>query len=159
MAHTHYKGTGKMHSFRGLLDGSSGAAVEETISIEGSVGSIAWHIVKFDIIPQAFNTDLSEAVVQVWRESPGTAPFTIDFSNGNLLAAGLWTSNVTGQNYPFNKNIIFDNALFVRNIHVSHQCAQNSSMNYYIELEEVKVSAAGMAQLSLAASRRMQSDV
>jgi len=157
VTHTHYKGTGKIHSFRGLLDGATGASREQTINIEGSVGSIAWRIIKFDIIPQAFNTDLSEAVVQVYRESlrGATPPLTIDFEDTNLLAAGLWTSNTTGQSNPFNKNIIFDNALFVRNIHVSHQCAQNSSMNYYIELEEVKVAKAGMAQLAVAAARRV----
>ena len=50
MAHMHYTGTGKMHSFRGLL--ADGA--QERIRIQGATGEIAWRVTKFQIMnPQA----------------------------------------------------------------------------------------------------------
>ena len=44
----HYKGTGKIHSFRGLLANGE----QDKIGIQGSVGAVAWRITKFEIIPE-----------------------------------------------------------------------------------------------------------
>ena len=155
MAHTHYKGTGKIHSFRGLLaDGE-----QDKISIQGSVGAVAYRISKFQVVGATPGAANYESVVQIWREEQAAAVATIDFTNTELLGVGVWSSDSDSYKYSDNMIIIFDNTLFSRNIYLTLQCLQNNSVNYYIELEEVKVSAAGMAQLSLAASRRMQSDV
>jgi len=148
----------KVHSFRGLLTAASGVSEEHEVRIEqGTMGEVAWRIVKFDLIPYAFNTNHSEAVVQVYRDSleGATPPLTIDFDDPNVLAAGLWTSNTVGQDNPFNKNIIVDNVLFIRNIYISMQCAQNSSMNWYLELEELPASAATRMQLKLGVARKL----
>jgi len=152
MAHQHYKGTGQMHSFRGLLaDGG-----QDKIRIQGPVGAIAWRITKFQIITTNLGTDATESVVKIYREKqdlPTTA--TVDFREDELLAAGFWSSDGDASYNSEDMTIIFDNALFVRNVWVTHQNAEGSSAcNYYIELEEVKVSAAGMAQLAVAAARR-----
>jgi len=156
MAHTHYTGTGMMHSFRGLLaDGG-----QDKIRIQGSVGSIAWRITKFQILPEKPGDVAQESLGQVWREKVTTVPTssaTINFNNEELLAAAVGMyGGISGNTIPFLESIIFDNALFVRNIYVTHTDNENAeSLNYYIELEEVKVSAAGMAQLAIAAARRL----
>ena len=156
MAHTHYKGTGKIHSFRGLLaDGE-----QDKISIQGPTGDRAWRIVKFQLFAPTPGTTEYENVVQVFRESQSTAVATVDFSDADLIAAAY----LEGHSNPSVIDaviVVFDNILFSRNIYVTHKNADSGAeaCNYYIELEEVKVSAAGMAQLSLAASRRVQSDV
>ena len=155
MAHTHYKGTGKIHSFRGLLaDGE-----QDKIGIQGSVGAVAWRITKFQVIGSAPGAAYYEATTTITREEINTPLATIDLEDDNILAVAFYAGNAAAFNYPTSQIIIFDNALFVRNIWVSLNDLQSNSMNYYIELEEVKVSAAGMAQLSLAASRRVQTDV
>ena len=155
MTHTHYKGTGNIHSFRGLLaDGE-----QEKISIQGSVGAVAWRITKFEIITNVPGAGSIEAVVKIYRELQDSVTGTIDFNENELLAAAYATENDATQ-YSYSDVVVFDNSLFVRNIFVTHKdVAVGQSCNYYIELEEVKVGKAGMAQLSLAASRRMQSDV
>ena len=152
MVHTHYTGTGKVHSFRGLLDSDG----QDKIRIQGPVGAIAWRITKFEILPKNFGTADYEAVVQVWREEQTTPTNVIDFRIDELLAAACWSgpTNVTGE--VSGTHVIFDNALFLRNIWVTLKDTQSGKINYYIELEEVKVSAAGMAQLSLAAARRLE---
>jgi len=151
MAHMHYKGTGKIHSFRGLLtDGE-----QRKIRIQGSVGSIAWRITKFQLMQTTFAN--TEVIIRIWREAPSDAEAiaTITFDNNLVLAAGLISGYGASEGYPEDITIIFDNDLFSRDIYITNLAVDNAQpINYYIELEEVKVSAAGMAQLAVAASRR-----
>ena len=151
MAHLHYKGTGKVHSFRGLLpDGK-----QHKIRIQGPVGAIAWRITKFMVMPYDVSDEDYEAVVKIYRESQSSIDHNVDFTDSELLGAGLWSSSSSNNVYPDDMTIIFDNALFSRNIYITYEDTKtNGGMNYYIELEEVKVSAAGMAQLAVAAARR-----
>ena len=152
MAHQHYTGTGKMHSFRGLLANAG----EDKIRIQGSVGTIAWRITKFQLMPNTPGDASVDNIVQIWRESgnsQGASGATLDFTNDELLAAAWFSANTTY--FSSDSVTIFDNALFVRNIYITNTDNDGSdSINYYIELEEVKVSAAGMAQLAVAAARR-----
>jgi len=147
MAHMHYTGTGRMHSFRGLLvDGG-----QERIRIQGSTGQIAWKITKFQIIDTAPGTLNSENVVKIYREEQTTVDGVVNFTDNELLGIAFYKPQV------LTRIIIFDNSLFSRNIRVTHKdlSGNNNPCNYYIELEEVKVSAAGMAQLAVAAARRI----
>ena len=153
MAHMHYKGTGKVHSFKGVLTDTAGSN-QQKIRIQGPVGAIAWRINKFEIMSVTPMTTNGEHVVKVYREEQDTIVGTVNFNENELLAVGIWFMN-EGEQYPLSSQIIFDNALFSRNIWVSHIDVNAAiSCNYYIELEEVKVSAAGMAQLAVAAARR-----
>jgi len=149
MAHIHYTGTGKMHSFRGLLaDGS-----QERIRIQGATGEIAWRIAKFNILSNDPSANI-EHLVQIWREEQDSIVGTIDISDDEWLAT-VWESG-GGYSRPENFHPMIGDALFVRNIWVTHnESVGTASCNYYIELEEVKVSAAGMAQLAVAAARRI----
>jgi len=152
MAHQHYTGTGKMHSFRGLLaDGG-----QDKIRIEGATGKIAWRITKFEVLSNAPMLNDLISIVSVWREKQAAVTATtIDFTIEELLAVGLWMDG-DALTEPATFHTIFDNALFSRNIYVTNvDAAGSGSINYYIELEEVKVSAAGMAQLAVAAARRL----
>jgi hypothetical protein len=156
MAHQHYKGTGQMHSFRGLLaDGG-----QDKIRIQGPTGQIAWRITKLNVITNLPGTaNGQESIVMIWREEQDSVSLTTatcDFNNDELLGVAFWKSSDAPQ-YAQSLNIIFDNSLFSRNIYITHTDTHGSSANscnYYIELEEVKVSAAGMAQLAVAAARR-----
>jgi len=148
--HTHYKGTGKVHSFRGLLEDGK----QREINIQGSVGSIAWRITKFEIIQEAPGAQTVESTVKIFRERQPSVTATIDFGDADLLGAAIY-HDAGSESNPISYAVIFDNALFVRNIFVTHDTVEgNDSCNYYIELEEVKISTAGMAQLALASTRR-----
>jgi len=152
VAHMHYKGTGKMHSFRGLLaDGKQGK-----IRIQGSVGSIAWRITKFEILSEDPFQSTVKHVVKIWREQQSSFDDSVDFTDDELLAAATLNEAPGGEDQAGYGTVIFDNALFVRNVYVTNNEGHNNkAANYYIELEEVKVSAAGMAQLAVAAARRV----
>jgi hypothetical protein len=158
MAHMHYKGTGNVHSFRGILTDVDGSNQDE-ISIQGSVGAVAWRIIKFEIMAENPGTTDYEHIVKIYRENQSSVTGDINFTEGELLAAGF-TEGGAATNFIGNPmTIIYDHVLFVRNIHVTHVDTKGAlNCNYYIELEEVKVSAAGMAQLGVAAARRRQVD-
>jgi hypothetical protein len=154
MAHMHYTGTGKVHSFRGLLaDGK-----QQRIRIQGATGSHAWRITKFNLMLKTFTGNDRVHGVSIWREeqaSVSTSAIGVDFDNDELLAAGVVAWD-TSQPQLSTQAIVFDNQLFARNIWVTHTEESGGGLiNYYIELEEVKVSQAGMAQLSVAAARRI----
>jgi hypothetical protein len=153
MAHQHYTGTGKMHSFRGLLAHEE----QQRIRIEGAVGAIAWRITKFELMGSTPGDNSPEHVAKIYREKQTSAEATwatIDFTEDELLAAAIWQKS-SGVANALSDDVIFDNQLFVRNIYIlQRDIGASTSCNYYIELEEVKVSAAGMAQLAVAAARR-----
>jgi len=156
MAHMHYTGTGKMHSFRGLL--ADGEQIR--IRIQGATGAIAWRITKLQVMSNAPMINDFISIVKVWREKQAAVDYTattIDFNMEELLAVALWIDgNALTESITF--HTIFDNSLFSRNIYITNvdvAPGESGSINYYIELEEVKVSAAGMAQLAVAAARRL----
>jgi len=153
MAHMHYTGTGQTHSFRGMLDDAG----QERIRIQGSVGSIAWRITKFQCMQSGFGN--TEMVVKIYREEQNFADAAeatlIDFNQNELLGACMISGSAAGETHSQDVTIIFDNSLFSRNIWITADASSSGQLtNYYIELEEVKVSQAGMAQLAVAAARR-----
>ena len=102
----------------------------------------------------------AEHIVQVFREEQSSISNLYNFDDAELLGAAFLRVNKTAPGTNIS-TIVFDNALFVRNIWITHDDVGGSSVscNYYIELEEVKVGKVGMAQLALAAARRVQTDV
>jgi len=142
----------KVHSFRGLL----GDGAQDEINLERQNLNLAYRIIKFEVITTTPTTVSCESVVQVWRESQAAAVATIDFSEPDLLAVGLWTSNDDSATQSDDMTIIFDNTLFSRNIFITHLNSTGSAAcNYYIELEEVPVGAATLMQLKLGVARKL----
>jgi len=142
----------KVHSFRGLLADSG----EDEINLERQNVNLAYRIIKFDLIPYEPGGLDAEHIVQVWKESQSTPGSTIDFSNPDLLAAGYCSNDTSGDAYPTRQTVIFDNVLFSRNIYVAHKIKNGSgSINYYIEIEEVPVTASTLMQLKLGTARRL----
>jgi len=149
VAHMHYTGTGRMHSFRGILEDAG----QNKISIQGSVGTVAWRITKFQIMPLGPGVATQELVCKIFREEQTAVSGTLDFTDDELLGAAIFAQSADSFN-TF-ETVIFDNSLFSRNIFITMDDSQNAAGgNYYIELEEVTLSTAGKAQLALAAARR-----
>ena len=140
----------KVHSFRGLLvDGG-----QDEINLERSNVNLAYRIVKFQVMTSGANTNI-ETAVKIYREEQTTVTAGIDFTETDLLAASLYNDS-TSHAYMPSPIIVFDNTLFSRNIYVTNLSPDESgSMNYYIELEEVPVSAATLMQLKLAVARKL----
>jgi len=142
----------KVHGFKGLL----GDGGQDEIPLESQNVNTAFRIVKFEVMSNAPKAADLVGIVKVWREEQATiTATTIDFSDVDLLAVALWREgNALTESANFYS--IFDNILFSRNIYVTSVDADGTgSMNYYIELEEVTVTASTLMQLKLQVARKL----
>jgi len=126
-------------TFRGLIaDGGI-----DTIVLHTNDGSMGYRIVKFELMPEKPGDDQYESIVKIYKTPQTTATAVIDFSDQTLLAASIWNSgNVASDNLWMPLTSIFDREIFNQDIYITHQetdSATATSVNYYMELEQVKL--------------------
>jgi len=126
-------------TFRGQI--ASGA--QDTIVLHTNDGSIGYRIVKFILMPNApMNAD-GEHVVKIYKISQTVASIsaTVDFSDNTLLGAGQIANATSGYYNTGYDQVFFDNEIFNQDIYITHLDGQgnNDPVNYYIELEQVKL--------------------
>ena len=132
-------------SFRGRL--ADGAL--ERIRLSTNNGLTGYQIVKFELMghnPGDTSSGSYEHVVQIFTtENIGTgvartASGTVDFTDPTLLAAGLCFANTSPQ-FNDETSVIFDNTKFNQDIFITHVNEDTATdVNYYLELEQVKLS-------------------
>jgi hypothetical protein len=123
-------------SFRGLL----GDLDKQTIRLATNNGSIGYRIKKFQLIGRTPGSMTIEAVVKIYKTpQTGTPDGTVDFSDNTLLAAGYYIDN-SNSVYPGFETIVFDNEIFNQDLYVTaFDASTGEFINYYIELEQVKL--------------------
>jgi len=123
-------------SFRGLI--ADGA--QDTIVLHTNDGSTGYRIVKLETIDQAPGTNTLESVLKIYKVSQTSVSGTIDFSDNTLLAAAYFENNTSGT-YGSWKVIIFDSEMFNQDIYITanDSSAGGNSINYYLELEQIKL--------------------
>ena len=125
-------------TFRGLIaDG-----VQDTIVLHTNDGSTGYRIVKFEIMLNDPSADNTENTIQIWKETQTGLSNLIDFSNQRLLGAG-YIENASANDYPMVTSVIFDKEIFNQDIYVTNVAgagqASTNGINYYIELEQIKL--------------------
>jgi len=123
-------------TFRGLIaDGG-----QDTIVLHTNDGSTGYRIVKFNIISNNPTGADVESVVSVWKVSQSTASSTIDFSDNMLLATAFFSNAKAVPNTTISV-VIFDQEIFNQDIYINVKAGGGGadSMNYYLELEQVKL--------------------
>ena len=129
-------------SFRGLMADST----IDTISLHTNKGLIGYKIIKFQVMPKDPTVDNMEAVVKIYKvpQTQASVSNTIDFSD-NTLAAAAYIENHDGASSGFSNftnAVIFDNEKFNQDIFITMEAgtgAGTSCVNYYIELEQIKL--------------------
>ena len=123
-------------SFRGKL------AHDETdrIRLSTNKGLIGYKIVKFQLMATTPGANTYEYLCQIFKNDEDPSA-TVDFDNPNLMAAAYLEGN-NSTNYTDSQTVIFDNQtinqdMFVTGIDVD---VGTIPFNYYIELEQVKLS-------------------
>jgi hypothetical protein len=128
----------KMKSFRGLI--ADGGQI--SIPLRTNNGSMGYMIKKFELFPDTPGQDNSESVVQIFsveQSTPSTTAVTVDFSDQTLLAAAFYGA-ASSTDYPQKTIVVFDNMIFNQDVFVTHtNTAGLRAVNYYIELEQVKL--------------------
>jgi hypothetical protein len=124
----------KKLTYRGkLADGE-----EQRIRLSRKDGLMGYKVVKFDIIPARPGTDEIEATVSISKYS-FTPASDINLDNHNILAVAYWSGYYTSAYPQVNTKIIIDTSVVNQDIFVGNKDRQGNAMNYYIELEEVKL--------------------
>jgi len=120
-------------TFRGIL----GDGKEARIRLSTKQGKIGYKIVKFDLIPGKPGGDDSEFVGKIYKVPDQPANATIDFSDGNLLAAGYINNHTGASYYNLATIIVFDQEVFNQDIYVTMNdgAGADNECNYYVELE------------------------
>jgi hypothetical protein len=127
-------------TFRGLMQDGA----QDTVSLHTNNGATGYRIVKFQIIAETpTSAGGVEHIVQIWKTKqatvPTAAPAPIDFSNQVLLGAAIYIANDDPQ-YAHTTEVIFDQEIFNQDIYITHTDTNgNDPVNYYIELEQVKL--------------------
>jgi len=120
-------------SFRGKL--AYGVAATQTIRLGTIRGEMGYKIKKFQIIPQNLNNS-SDSNVGIWTRPQAATSADVDFDNQQMLAMAV----VYNETYEVNSVVVFDNVTFNQDIFINHhQQAGSDYVNYYLELEQVKL--------------------
>ena len=125
----------KIKSFRGKITNGG----TDTVALHTTNGSTGYRIKKFQVM-QATDADV-EATIKIYSIAQTSNTNDIDFSDNTLLAAAYFTSSSSGQLYPEDQTVVFDNMVFNQDIYVTlrgHNFA--ADVNYYIELEMMPLS-------------------
>ena len=146
-------------SFRGLIaDGG-----QDTISLHTNDGSVGYRIVNFSLFPyRPGGTSHFESVGQVFKVPQTTVPTAnsiVDFADNTLLAAAYLTDDVNNSSGPL-QIVIFENEIFNQDIYITHTDeAGTARVNYYIELEQIKLDLSESTAASLKDIRNVYSQI
>jgi len=121
-------------TFRGILDDGG----QDKIRLSTKKGKIGYKIVKFDLFPNKPGWVDYESLGQVFKikqTAIATTEATVDFADGNLLAAGFFSSTAATSGSESYVQV-FEREIFNQDIYVTHtQQSGNALINYYLELE------------------------
>lgn len=143
-------------SFRGMI--ASGTI--DTVSLHTNNGSTGYRIKSLRVIGNDPVVNEDEAVLKIYTVPQATVTSKVDFSDNTLLAVGVWTSRSTARSYPLNENIYFDNITFNQDIYITAiEPVSGNPVNYYLELEMVKLDLNENTVATLKDIRNIESSV
>ena len=128
-------------SFRGLI----ADAAQDTIALHTNNGSTGYRIVKFQLMPEKPGGADNESSVKIYKveQTISSIDAVVDFNDPTLIAVATISNQTSQRFYPVTSEVIFDNEIFNQDIYVTHEDQNGSAaVNYYIELEQIKLDLA-----------------
>ena len=121
-------------SFRGKI----ATDTVDTISLSTNNGSTGYKIKSIQVMGQQPSAVNQESTLKIFTIPQTTVTSTIDFSDNTLLAAVFYETDST-ETLSDNQNVIFDNITFNQDIYITMKGTASTSLNYHIELEQIKL--------------------
>jgi len=138
--HKHTYGTIK--SFKALL--TNGDQLQIPLHKVGK--GVGFRIKKLQVMPHDIDGSSShECSVQIWKQKQSSLSVDLDFSNSELVGAAYYV-RANNPVSPYvalisEQTVIFDNEVFNQDIFIVYKSGITAQkINYYMELEEVKMS-------------------
>jgi len=124
-------------TFRGSIDSGG----QDTIPLSTRHGYIGYRIIKFQVINDAPGTQDREFVTKIYKIEQATIDGSVDFNDTTLVAVNAFTITAS-QSEPYMESVIFDKEIFNQDVFVTcfDPGAGTRIANYYIEMEQIKLS-------------------
>jgi len=123
-------------SFRGQIASGN----QDTVPLSTNDGSTGYRIKKLQVISESPTSKAPENILKIYSIPQTAVDQLVDFSDQTLLAVAFLKHGSTNTTYD-TEIILFDNTTFNQDIYItSIDPADSSAMNYYFELEQVKLS-------------------
>ena len=138
----------KIKTFRGKLLNET----MDRISLHGGDSDTGYRIVKFQVMGQNENTDY-ETSVQIFKQKPASFTADVNFDDDTLIAAILYSDSASSGDSSM-QTIIFDKEVVNQDLYITMDggSTSNAVINYYIELEEVKMNNGEQAVVNFRAA-------
>jgi len=122
-------------TFRGLL----GDGKEDRIRLSTKKGKIGYKIVKLQLMGIDCNEDM-ETTVKIFKITQTAISADIDFSDGNLLAAAIYSQHSDAHAYPEDLIVMFEQEIFNQDIFITNKgVTYTKNINYLLELETINM--------------------
>ena len=122
-------------SFRGLIASGN----QDTVPLSTNDGSTGYRIKRLQVISESPTSKAPENILKIYSVPQTAVDQLVDFSDQTLLAVAFLKHGSTNTTYD-TEIILFDNTTFNQDIYItSIDPADSSAMNYYFELEQVKL--------------------
>ena len=141
-------------TFRALIKDAD----TDIISLHTNNGETGYRIVKLQIIAEDPGSENNVGVLKVYKiPQSGTPTSKIDLSDNTLIAVATYIANTDKAIGP--QVVIADREVFNQDIYITYQDAQNKNMNYYIELEQMKMDLSESTVATLKDIRNVYSQI
>ncbi len=124
-------------SFRGKIANDT----QQVINLHTNDGSVGYKITKFEAMSGLNPTSTTiETVLAIYKVEQTSQEAIVDFSDQTLLGS-IFYNDSSAASYPDGQTVIFDNEIFNQDIYITCKgdASNNGPMNYYIELEMIKL--------------------
>lgn len=123
-------------TFRGKLAAES----QDRIRLSTMKGMVGYQITKFQLIQTEPGEANLEHTVKLYSKEQTAINNTIDFTDDDLLGAGLYSEG-SGHADPGFIVIVFDKEIFNQDIYITHsENVATTAVNYYLELDVIPLS-------------------
>jgi len=136
-------------TFRGILADDG----QQQIYLSGGDGSMGYKINKLQIIGGQPAGENQESIVKIYKTKQTAFTATVDFSQDALLAVAYLEAAADAKTESQSQIVIFEQEVVNQDIFISHVDSETGAeINYYLELEEVKMSDAEAANINFVAA-------
>ena len=127
----------KLKTFRGQIKNDG----KQKVVLHTNTGAIGYRFRKFQLMPKTPNNATEEALVTVWSTSSArdsqVGITSVNFASQELLCVAFFSSAAAATTNPEDITVVFDQVTFNQDIYIT--CASSGNMNWYMELEQVKL--------------------
>jgi len=128
---------------------------QDKIRLRTNDGNIGYRIIKFKSISSTPGVGDQEFVTKIYKLFQSSIDAAVNFTDGDLLGVSA-VSHSASISEPYSQEVIFDQEIFNQDIYVTGSATAGTvDMNYYLELEQIKLNENQSTMATLQSLRRL----